>query len=192
MFAFWLGLAAHVDIRRVGDGNPGSFNLWHATGYRLGMLGIFLEFMKGYLPLKILTEGGFINGWTIALVAIMPVLGHAFSPFVGLRGGKTIAVSFGVWSAITRFEVSLVYALILAVLQMTVRMALHGKQTSSDVDGCMAVGGMSMLGGYLVIRALPAYLFAFWLSNLMVLIYTNRWKLYRSAKVFYDCYVRGL
>ena len=190
MFAYWLGLAAHVDIRTVGDGNPGAFNLWHATGCRLGLLGIFLEFMKGYLPLLILIEGNYISGWHIAPVAVATLLGHAFSPFVGFKGGKTLAVSFGVWSAVTQFEGSVAYAVLLALIQFSVRLASRGKQTSSDTDGCMAVVGMSMLGGYLAFRAFPGYVIALWLCNLTVLVYTNRWKLYRSLRALYEGYMR--
>ena len=190
MFAYWLGLAAHVDIRAVGDGNPGAFNLWHAAGYRLGLFAIFLEFMKGYLPLLILIHGDYISDWNVAPVAIAPVLGHAFSPFLGFKGGKTIAVSFGVWSAVTQFEASVAYAVILALTSLAARLALRGKPTSSDTDGCMAVAGMCMLGGYLAFRAFPGSVVALWLCNLTVLTYANRWKLYRSLKSFYEGYKR--
>jgi len=188
MFSYWLGLAAHVDLRTVGDGNPGGFNLWKAAGYKLGLAGIFLEVMKGYLPLLLLLQGGFIAGWTIVPVALAPILGHAFSPFVGGKGGKSIAVSFGVWGAITRFEGALAYAVILALLQYGVKLSLRGKPVDSDTDGCMVVAGMGMLGGYLFFRDFPSYVIQFWLCNLLVLGYTNRWKLQRSLNRFYEGY----
>ena len=188
MFSYWLGLAAHVDIRDVGDGNPGAFNLWKATGYKLGLLSIFLEFMKGYLPLLILIQGGAVRGWAMVPVAIAPVLGHAFSPFVGGKGGKSIAVSFGVWSAVTQFEGSLAYAAILALLKYAAKLALKGKPVPSDVDGCMVVAGMLLLGGYLAFRAFPGPVLLLWLCNLTALVYTNRWKLRRSLKGVYEGY----
>lgn len=190
MFSYWLGLMARVDIRNVGDGNPGAFNLWRAAGYRLGLLGLALEFLKGYLPLLILIEGDHIRDWGVVPVAVALILGHAFSPFVGFRGGKSIAVSFGVWSAATQFEGSVAYAAILAVLLLAARLALRGKPTSSDADGCMAVAGMLMLGGYLSFRAFPGYVILLWLCNLLVMIHTNRWKLYRSVKAVYEGYKR--
>jgi acyl-phosphate glycerol 3-phosphate acyltransferase len=188
MFSYWLGLAAHVDIRDVGDGNPGAFNLWQAAGYKLGLVGIFLEFMKGYLPVMILIGEGSIGEWSLVPVAIAPVLGHAFSPFVRFRGGKTIAVSFGVWSAVTRFEASVAYAVILALLLLLVKLGLKGKPVTSDMDGCMAVAGMLTLGGYLTFRGFPGYMILLWLLNLLVLVYANRWKLLRSLKGFYEGY----
>lgn len=190
MFSYWLGLAAHVDVREVGDGNPGAFNLWHAAGWRLGLLGIFLDFVKGYLPLFFLIRGGSVEGWSLVSVAVAPILGHALSPFVGFKGGKGIAVSFGVWSAVTAFEASLALAAILALLQLAVKLGLKGKPISSDTDGCMAVGGMLVLGIYLTLRAFPGSVLLLWLCNLAVFAYANRWKLYRSFKVAYECYWR--
>ncbi len=42
------------------------------------------------------------------LIAIAPVLGHVFSPFLKFRGGKAIAVSLGVWIGLTIWKASLV------------------------------------------------------------------------------------
>ena len=185
MFSYWLGIAVKSDLRLVGDGNPGAFNLWHAAGFKLGILGIFLDFMKGYLPLVILIECGFIKGLSIVPVAMAPILGHAFSPFLKFRGGKAIAVTFGVWSAITRFEVSFVYAVILAILLLIVKLLKSGKPVANEVDGFMVVAGMFALGIYLIIRAFPQYLIILWLCNLLLLTYTNKTKLHKLFKTIY-------
>jgi acyl phosphate:glycerol-3-phosphate acyltransferase len=42
-----------------------------------------------------------VDGWPLAPVMLAPILGHAFSPFLGWRGGKALACTFGVWSALT-------------------------------------------------------------------------------------------
>ena len=34
-------------------------------------------------------------------VALAPILGHAYSPFLGFRGGKAVAVACGVWGGLT-------------------------------------------------------------------------------------------
>ena len=34
-------------------------------------------------------------------MAIAPIAGHAFSPFLGFHGGKALAVTFGIWSGLT-------------------------------------------------------------------------------------------
>lgn len=42
------------------------------------------------------------------LIAIAPILGHRFSPFLRFRGGKAIAASLGVWIGLTIWRASLV------------------------------------------------------------------------------------
>ena len=46
MFSYWLGLIAKKNLKTVGDGNPGALNLWKAAGYKLGIVGIILDFYK--------------------------------------------------------------------------------------------------------------------------------------------------
>jgi len=182
MFSYWLGLAVKKDLREIGDGNPGAFNLWHVAGYKLGILGISLDFMKGYLPLLLFLNYGLIKGLLIVPVAISPILGQVFSPFMKFKGGKAIAVTFGVWSALTSFEVSIAYAIILAILLFGAKLLKVKKEVATDLDGFMIVLGMSLLGLYLMARAFPLYLIILWLLNLILLSYTNRNKLYKLLK----------
>lgn len=180
MFSYWLGCAAKKDLTTVGDGNPGAFNLWSAAGPKIGILGVFLDFTKGYFPLVVLIEGGYVHGFAIIPVAIAPIIGHVFSPFMRFNGGKGIAATFGVWSAVTRFHASIVYALILAVMEIIYKMS--GKPASSNADGFIVVFGMWILSLYLVAEGYPAYILILWLVNFMLLAYTNRSKLHKFFK----------
>jgi acyl phosphate:glycerol-3-phosphate acyltransferase len=182
MFSYWLGLAVKKDLKLIGDGNPGAFNLWHAAGYKLGILGIILDFMKGYLPLVILYEAGIVKDIYLVPVALAPILGHVFPPFTKFKGGKAIAVTFGVWSAITRFQVSLMLAIILAIIQLLLRRIKKGKSISSETDGVMVVTGMLILGICLKAVDYPNYYILLWLGNLIIFIYANRSKLYKFWK----------
>ncbi len=182
MFSYWLGLAVKKDLKAIGDGNPGAFNLWHAAGFKLGISGVILDFMKGYLPLVILYETGIIKEIYIVPVALAPILGHVFPPFTKFKGGKAIAVTFGVWSAITRFQVSLMLAIILAIIQLVVRRIKKGKPISSEADGVMVITGMLILGICLKVVDYPSYYFLLWLGNLIIFIYANRGKLYKFWK----------
>jgi glycerol-3-phosphate acyltransferase PlsY len=40
----------------------------------------------------------------MAVVAIAPIVGHAFSPFLRFRGGKAVATTFGTWCGLTVWE----------------------------------------------------------------------------------------
>ncbi|QNK42108.1 glycerol-3-phosphate acyltransferase [Caproicibacter fermentans] len=186
MFSYWLGLLAGKNIQKTGDGNPGAFNLWNAAGYRLGLLGILLDFMKGYLPVLFLIHSTARENPYFVLLLFAPILGHAFSPFLKFRGGKSIAVTFGVWSAATGFEVSFVYAVILAILAILARLIAHGRPPSSEADGFMVVFGLLLTGGYLYLKEFPLLYFQLWGINLALFLVLNRVKLFRLYKTFSD------
>jgi acyl phosphate:glycerol-3-phosphate acyltransferase len=98
----WLGrLVLHTDIRGYGDGNPGGTNVVRAGSRGLGVLAIVLDMLKGALPVSLAYYVFKVDGWLLAPVVLAPIAGHAFSPFLGFRGGKALATTFGVWSALT-------------------------------------------------------------------------------------------
>jgi glycerol-3-phosphate acyltransferase PlsY len=171
MFSYWLGLMARHNLKDVGDGNPGAMNLYKAAGFRWGMAGVVLDFMKGYLPLVLLMKTGALGGYDIVPVAAAPVLGHAFSPFLKFKGGKAIAVTFGVWSALSGFEVSLVYALILALLFVIARL---GMPLSAESDGFQVVLGMLLVFLYLYERKFSQEILWTWFIIFVLLVYTHR------------------
>jgi len=176
MYAHLLGKIARVDLRAIGDGNPGAFNLWQAAGYRFGLLAVILDFLKGFVPVAVCLQTGVIHPDDPALIPIAaaPVLGHLFSPFLRYRGGKGIAVTFGVWSALTAFEVTLVYAVILAVL-LVVGRALNGwRPVSSEADSFQVVIGMFAVSVWLHQRSYPAAIFWGWCANIALMIWAHR------------------
>lgn len=131
--------------------------------------------MKGYVPLVFLVESGMLGrDYGMTLVAVAPILGHAFSPFLKFKGGKAIAVTFGVWSALTRFEAALAYAVILAVLLAVFSFYKKGKYASREADGFQVVVGMAMLSIFLLVSGYSLPFWGVWLVNLIVLTYANR------------------
>ncbi|MFD0696157.1 glycerol-3-phosphate acyltransferase [Paenibacillus sp. GCM10027628] len=174
MFSYWMGLLVKKNLKAVGDGNPGALNLWKASGYKLGIAGILLDFLKGYLPIFLLVGSDYAQGYAIVPLAIAPILGHAFSPFLKGKGGKAIAVTFGVWSALTRFEVSLVYAVILALFVAATRLINKSKPKSAEMDGLQVVSGMLLLFVYLYLREFSGAILWIWFGNAVILIYTHR------------------
>ena len=174
MFSYWLGRLARHNLKSVGDGNPGGVNLLKAAGIRWGLAGIALDFLKGYLPLLLLLEHEAAAGYEVVPLAIAPVLGHAFSPFLKFRGGKAIAVTFGVWSALTGFEVSVAYAVILAVLLAIDRSVRRVKTALPESDAAQVLLGMLLVFVYLYVAGFSAAYLWCWLGIFAVLIYTHR------------------
>ena len=85
-----------ADVRQKSDdGNPGSANAMGVVGVPIGVLCMFLDLMKAFIPVFIASALLGVTGVCIIFVMIAPVLGHAFSPFLGFHGGKAVASSFG-------------------------------------------------------------------------------------------------
>ncbi|WP_026487429.1 glycerol-3-phosphate acyltransferase [Caldanaerobius polysaccharolyticus] len=174
MFSYWLGLIVGKRLEKVRDGNPGAFNLWCAAGFKVGIIGAALDFMKGYFPLVYFIEKGHFSGNNIAVIAIMPILGHAFSPFLRFKGGKALAATFGIWSATTRFEGSFMYAVILGILKLAERMYNKGKPSLPEVDAVLDILGFVILGIILIMGNFESYLLLLWLFNFVVLLYKRK------------------
>lgn len=116
MFSYWLGrLALKRDIRAVGDGNPGATNVLLAGGKAWGLLALLLDVLKGALPVSLARYAFGVSGWALLPVSLAPIFGHAFSPWLKGRGGKAVAVSFGVWIALTLWEAPTLGGLLLGL-----------------------------------------------------------------------------
>ena len=98
LFAYYLPLwLKKVDITEgTPDGNPGAFNCIARVGKPLGLFALFCDLMKGTLVVVWAAHVLDMGRWEFALVLAAPVAGHAYSAFRRFRGGKAIAVTFGV------------------------------------------------------------------------------------------------
>lgn len=108
-------LFTRQNIRAVGDGNPGATNVIKAGGQGLGLAAILLDGFKGAIPVALAYWGAGWRGWALTLIALAPVFGHAYSPFLKLRGGKALATTFGIWAGLTGPEVPITLGILMAV-----------------------------------------------------------------------------
>jgi glycerol-3-phosphate acyltransferase PlsY len=107
-FSVWLGKRfLRIDVRHVGDGNPGAANVFNAGSKLVGLLALMLDVSKAAVPVGLAYFNLDIRGVPMYLIAIAPILGHIFSPFLGFRGGKAIATALGVWIGLTIWKASL-------------------------------------------------------------------------------------
>ena len=101
-FSLWIGkIFLRKDIRKFGDGAPGATNVARAGGKSLYVIAALLDAFKGTVPVWLAQTVSGIAGWELAAVAVAPVVGHAFSPFLSFRGGMGMATTFGVWLGLT-------------------------------------------------------------------------------------------
>ena len=83
------------DPRTVGSKNVGFTNVLRVSGTKAGVLTLLGDMGKGWVmgwaAMHWLTVESFIM-----VVALSPILGHMFSPFLGFKGGKGVATAVGV------------------------------------------------------------------------------------------------
>lgn len=148
------------DIRSVGDGNPGAVNVWKAAGGRIGIVAVVIETLKGAIPVLLASAFGNIEGWGLCSVGLASIAGHAFSPFLGFRGGKAIAVTSGVWAALTPWGLGFPIACLCQAV-------FHSLQRT---HAWTVVLGFALFGIILTCWLRNEYLTALWAVNLIVVI----------------------
>ena len=107
-FSVWLTrIFLGEDVRQYGDGNPGAANVFRTGKQFLGLITLLLDVSKAAAPVGFAYNNLQIRGITMFFIAIAPVLGHMFSPFLAFKGGKAIAAVLGVWIGLTLWRASL-------------------------------------------------------------------------------------
>ncbi len=163
-FSVLIGrFALHTDIRLYGDGNPGAANAWRAGTWRVGVTALMLDYLKGALPVGFARLGFGLSGWGLVVVALAPVLGHAFSPFLGGRGGKALTVTFGIWSGLTLWEGPLLLGIFLGLLVIL-----------QSADAWSVALGMLAFLGYLLLRQADSLTLVVWGGNMSLLMWKHR------------------
>jgi glycerol-3-phosphate acyltransferase PlsY len=87
-----------TDITKTGSGNIGATNVFRTVGLFAGILVLFADIAKGFLAIQVvhLLAGSYGQGQIISvLAAVFVVLGHSFSPFMRMSGGKGVATAAG-------------------------------------------------------------------------------------------------
>ena len=94
-FGYLVGKLKGVDVRRHGSGNIGATNVSRVLGKKYGALVLFLDGLKGFLPVLLLGNDNFAKSW----IAFSAIAGHCFSPFLFFKGGKGVATALGAFLA---------------------------------------------------------------------------------------------
>lgn len=121
-FGLILGKLKGIDIREHGSGNIGATNVFRTLGKRIGITCLFLDFIKGFIPVLVATRltPDSLNGQTIEVVtALAAILGHNYSPWIGFKGGKGIATSGGALMALMPVGVLLLIIIFIVVTKLT-------------------------------------------------------------------------
>jgi glycerol-3-phosphate acyltransferase PlsY len=163
-FSVWLGkILLGLDVRKFGDGNPGAANAFRTGNKLIGLLVLLLDISKAAAPVGWAYFTLDIRGIPMLLIAIAPILGHIFSPFLGFRGGKALATALGVWIGLTIWKLSLP-----AVVGALIGIALF---TPPGWSGMLALAGILVV---LLIWLPDPLLLVVWFSEVIILAWTHR------------------
>ncbi len=108
------------DPRGLGSGNLGTANLYRLLGWKAGALTLLGDTLKGTLPVLLAgfrLDPGPWRESAMAVVAAAAVLGHILPIYLKFKGGKGVATTFGVVTALApgaAFNLVLVYIMALA------------------------------------------------------------------------------
>ncbi len=109
-----------IEITKEGSHNIGASNVKRVAGTKLGLLTLFFDMLKGFVPTLI---ASYINSdiYFILLTGFFAFIGHLYSLFLKFKGGKGVATAAGVYLAIAPlpFLFSLaVYILTMAIVKI--------------------------------------------------------------------------
>lgn len=172
-FSVWLGrLVLGAEIRQFGDGNPGGTNVIRAGSRPLGLTVIFLDGLKGLLPVLAAQEMAGLESWALASVALAVVAGHAFSIFLRFRGGKAVAATFGIWAGLTGWSTLFVLGALLLLAYYSI-----------TVDGWAVVCALFGLLVFLAVTEFTGPHLYVWLGNGMIVAWKHRLDLARRPGI---------
>jgi len=116
--AYVVGHMHKIDITRHGSGNVGGTNAFRVIGKGPGILVMAFDILKSAIPTYLAMHIQGIAPWQLLTIAAATVIGHNWSIYIGLRGGKGIACTIGV--AAVLFPMVLAMALAVALLSVAI------------------------------------------------------------------------
>ncbi|NJM96709.1 MAG: glycerol-3-phosphate 1-O-acyltransferase PlsY [Phormidesmis sp. RL_2_1] len=111
-----------IDIREHGSGNTGATNVFRVMGKSAGITALIIDLLKGVAAIVwmrwLLSSGWslspWMQDWAYVMAALLAVIGHSKSVWIGFSGGKSAATGLGVLLALA-WPVGLSVAAVFAV-----------------------------------------------------------------------------
>ncbi|MEN9242288.1 MAG: glycerol-3-phosphate 1-O-acyltransferase PlsY [Thermostichus sp. DG02_3_bins_51] len=92
---YWVGLRwGGIDIRTQGSGSTGATNVLRTLGRGPALLVLLVDTLKGAAAVALGWALG--SPWWVVLAALLAVIGHSRSCWLGFQGGKSVATSLGI------------------------------------------------------------------------------------------------
>ncbi len=112
----WVGKTfKNIDVRDYGSKNSGATNSYRVLGWKLGLVVLIGDILKGYLPLYLASKH-IINFNYIVFLGLVAILAHTYSVFISFKGGKGVATSVGAFLFLAPKVIFLLIIVFLAIL----------------------------------------------------------------------------
>ncbi|MDR3280426.1 MAG: glycerol-3-phosphate 1-O-acyltransferase PlsY [Synergistaceae bacterium] len=85
------------DIRKLGSGNIGATNVSRVLGKKWAVFTAVVDMIKGGAAVLITMSLGHDDPLLLSSVGVFGVIGHNYPIWIGFRGGKGVATTFGVF-----------------------------------------------------------------------------------------------
>jgi acyl phosphate:glycerol-3-phosphate acyltransferase len=117
-FGYVIAIAKGVDVRKQGSGNIGATNVGRVLGRKYGILIFILDLLKGFMAVFLvpifISETEFpttSDNLLVILCGLCAIFGHAFPVYLGFKGGKAVATSFGVFIWLSPIPVAIAFGI---------------------------------------------------------------------------------
>ena len=126
---YLVARAKGIDIRSVGSGNIGATNVFRILGKPAGVFVLLVDALKGWAAVVGLTQLILLvfpfppeASWrqtAFIIAGICAVLGHNYTVWLHFRGGKGIATSAGVLTALVPWALLIIVAIWIILFALT-------------------------------------------------------------------------
>ena len=165
-FGKLVGKKYGVDIQKKGSGNIGFTNTLRTLGWKPGVLVLFLDILKGFVPIKLALQVLPLN--QALVIGLITILAHIFPIWLKFKGGKGAATGLGVVLAINPSITVVALIIFLTVMILTKIVSI------SSISSAWALFAIS----YFTSPNLTIFLFAL----VIVLTWTHRENISRLIK----------
>ncbi len=147
-FGYVIAIAKGVDVRKEGSGNIGATNVGRVLGRKYGAIIFVLDLLKGFVVVLLVPI--FISdiefpttsdNLLVILCGLCAIYGHAFPVYLGFKGGKAVATSFGVFIWLSPIPAAIAFGVWILTVAISRYVSL-----GSMVGTIAIVGGIIGLG----------------------------------------------
>jgi glycerol-3-phosphate acyltransferase PlsY len=112
-------LMTGADVREAGSGNIGATNVLRTTGLVAGILTLVLDAAKAWIAVWLADRLSGGNVMWMSAAALAALAGHAWSVWIGFKGGKAVAAFVGAYVYLTPVPLLAVVLLFIFIVAWT-------------------------------------------------------------------------